>query len=151
MLEKKNYDFYILTGIYSKGFKGLQFPKYGVSYMLLQSASFKKILKQLSNGTNMLDEILKETDKHGWEKVTYVFYSTDRASLDKVYQFLLLLQPSKLQMLADFNTHYETYEVSGKTIEQHQVVTVGMYDHSVFHFKDRYLKDKQRNLFFSQR
>lgn len=148
MLEKKNYDFYILTGIYSKGFKGLDFAKYGVSCMLLHSAGFKKILKQIDQGKEMLDEVLKETNKHGWEKITYVFFSQDKAQLEKAYQFLLLLQPSKMQLMADFITQYNDYEINGGRIQEHQVVTVGLYDHSVFHFKDRYSKDEKRNLFF---
>ncbi|MEI9808326.1 MAG: hypothetical protein WDO16_10915 [Bacteroidota bacterium] len=146
MLKKVNYFFYVVAGIYPKNFSKLEAKKYGIHIMPVQSPAFRKTLKEISNVDGMLNEILSETKDKGWPRITYVLYSDNKENLDKLYYFLLLLQPSKLMVMATFDTHFSAYEMDGKKIEEHQISGLGMYDHSVFHFQMRYLEDKQKNL-----
>jgi len=147
MLKKSNYEFYVIAGIYPSNLSKLESAKYGVQCMPLQSPTFRKVLNQISNTKDMLDEIISETKDKSWSKITYVLFSDNKEALNKFYYFLLLLQPSKIMMMATFDTHFSSYVSEGKKKEEHMVTGVGMYDHSVFHFQMRYLEDKTKNLF----
>lgn len=120
ILKHKKYYFSVFYGVHIKTIQSIKCEYLGVKWVKIFSKEFVELTSQISDFENSIKEELDLYKFYHAHEVSCLFYSESEKSITDLFNFLILLRPSRIREWLTFETYYSNDFTSNKKIFQHQ-------------------------------
>lgn len=117
--HKKHY-FSVFYGVHIKTIESIKCEYLGVKWVKIFSKEFDELISQIPDFENSIKEELDLYKFYHAHELSCLFYAENEKNLTTLYNFLILLRPSRIREWLTFDTYYSNDFTESRKIFQHQ-------------------------------